>query len=225
MPVTDLSSAKTALARIIEQGEGGNSLDVETAHYGRFRSILDEYLAMRDQDPAFEPAHPVTAASVRTVEDEQPSGPMISDPTTAAVSDLFNVVNDLVLQVLSRYFSFGDETPEQRAVLTDVAVNLMFTAINPVGRLLAVLPVGDDHPGMTAGANFQLAYRANFLLTHRRVAWIRFVERLEQGASFADGVGGDAATRSVLLRVAESFRKNAASLRAHVEAAQDDRLA
>lgn len=225
IPVTDLASAKIALARIIEQGEGGTSHDVEVAHYGRFLAVLDEYLAIREQDPGFEPAHPVTAASVRVVEDEQPSGPMITDATTVAVSDLFNVVNDLVLQVLSRYFSFGEETSEQLAVLTDVAVDLMFGAINPLGQLLAVLPVGDAHPGMTAGANFQLAYRANFLLSHRRVAWIRFAERLEQAASFADGVGDDAATRSVLLRVAEGFRKNASSLRAHVEADADDRPA
>lgn len=222
IPVTDLASAKIALARIIEQGEGGTSLDVETAHYGRFRTILGEYLAMREQDPDFQPAHPVTAASVRTVEDEQPSGPMITDPIAGAVSDLFNVVNDLVLQVLSRYFSFGEESPEQLAVLTDVAVDLMFGAINPLGRLLAVLPVGEDHPGMTAGANFQLAYRANFLLPHRRVAWIRFAERLDQAASFADGVAGDAATRRVLTGVAKHFRKNVAALLAHTDLAPDE---
>ena len=222
VPVTDLASAKVALARIIEQGEGGTSLDVATAHYGRFRAMLDEYLEMRDQDPGFEPAHPVTAASVRSVEDEQPSGPMISDPTTAAVSDLFNVINDLVLQVLSRYFSFGEETPEQLAVLTEVAVDLMFSGINPLGQLLAVLPVGHDHPGKTAGANFQLAYRANFLLPHRRVAWIRFAERLEQAASFGDAVEGDRAARSLLRSVAVDLRKSASTLRTHAEVMQDE---
>ncbi|HUP86416.1 MAG TPA: ferritin-like domain-containing protein [Acidimicrobiales bacterium] len=220
-PVTDLASAKVALARIIEQGEGGSSLDLEVAHYGRFRSMLDEYLAMRGQDPTFEPAHPVAAASARTVEGEQPSGPMITDPTTRDVSDLFNAVNDLVLQVLSRYFSFGEETREQLGVLADVAFDLMVGAINPLGGLLAVLPVGDNEPGMTAGANFQLAYRSNFLLPHQRVAWVRFAERLDEAASFASSVNGDAATQAVLSRVAEGFRRNAGSLRAHLGAVQD----
>jgi hypothetical protein len=45
--------------------------------------------------------------------------------------------------------------------------------------------VGPDHPGATAGANFQLPYRANFLLPHRRSAWIRFAERLDELAAFA----------------------------------------
>ena len=58
MPVTDLASAKTALVRIIEQGEGGTSRDMASSHYGRFVAILEEYLALREEDPSFEPSHP-----------------------------------------------------------------------------------------------------------------------------------------------------------------------
>ena len=46
-----------------------------------------------------------------------------------------------------------------------------------LGFLLARLPVGPDHPDVTAGANFQLPCRASFLLPHRRSAWLRFAER------------------------------------------------
>src|SRR5262249_59927466 len=49
----------------------------------------------------------------------------------------------------------------------------------------ARLPVGPDHPGVTAGANFQPPYRASFLLPHRRSAWLRFAERLDELAAFA----------------------------------------
>ena len=39
---------------------------------------------------------------------------------------------------------------------------------------------------MTAGANFQLFYQKSFLLPHRRATWIRFTERLDEAAEFAD---------------------------------------
>lgn len=217
--VTDLASAKLALTRIIEQGEGGSSRDVTTAHYGRFVTILDEYLTARAADPSFEPAHPVTAATVRTVEDEEPSGPVITDPVTSAVSDLFNVVNDLVLHILSRFFAFGDESPRQQAVLTDAAVGLMFGAVKPLGLLLASLPVGGEHPGQTAGANFQLAYRANFLLPHQQVAWIRYAERLEEAADFADGVDAGGPTGAALSPISAFMRRTAATFWTHLDAA------
>jgi hypothetical protein len=87
--------------------------------------------------------------------------------------------------MIARYFAFGHETPEQRQVLAHAAVDLMFQAIKPLGLLLARLPVGPDHPDVTAGANFQLPYRASFLLPHRRSAWLRFAERLDELAAFA----------------------------------------
>jgi hypothetical protein len=45
-----------------------------------------------------------------------------------------------------------------------------------------------DHPNATAGADFQLPYRASFLLRHRRSAWLRFAERLDELAAFAAGL-------------------------------------
>ena len=215
--VTDLETSLTALNRIIEQGEGGTSTDVERAHYGRFRTILDEYLALREADPDFSPAHPVGAAIVRTVEGDPPAGPIITDQTTAAVSDLFNVLNDLVLQMLCRYFAFGHESGEQLALLANTAVGLMFSAIKPLGMLLATMPVGDEHPGVTAGANFQLAYRSNFLLPHRRVAWIRFAERLEEAAEFADSMEADGRTAQVVESVSEGLRRTMGRMTAHIE--------
>ena len=217
MPVTDLASAKTALVRIIEQGEGGTSRDMAQAHYGRFVAILEEYLRLLEEDPTFEPAHPVSAAIVRTVEGDPPSGPFITDPTTAAVSDLFNVINDLLLQMLCRYFAFGHETKGQSTALVSASIETMFGAVKPLGLLLAKLPVGAEHPGWTAGASFQLAYRSSFLLPHRRAAWIRFVERFEQAAIFARGIDGDGATSAVLADVARFLEKTAASLTVHIE--------
>jgi hypothetical protein len=190
---------------------------VEGSHFGRFQAVLDEYLEVRAADPSFTPAHPVTAAVVRGVEGEPLTGPRITDPTTAAVSDLFNVVNDLILQMICRYFAFGHESGEQLGTLAYSAVGLMFMAIKPLGLLLAGLPVGDELPGATAGANFQLAYRANFLLPHRRVAWVRFAERLEEAAEFAGSIEGSERVRQTLEGVQRGLEMTLQRLSEHIE--------
>ena len=169
------------------------------------------------EDPGFDPAHPVVAAAVRSVEGIEPEV-YLTDPVTGACSDLFNAVYELLLQLIARYFAFGHETSQQRQVLAHTAVGLMFRAIKPLGLLLARLPVGPDHPDVTAGANFQLPYRASFLLPHRRSAWLRFAERLEELAAFADGLrpaGGE----DVVADVAVALRRAAAGMTAHVETA------
>jgi hypothetical protein len=216
LPVTDLGSALEALERIVVQGEGaiGSS---ETSHFARFSRVLDELVAIRGDDPSFDPAHPVTAAMVRPFQGGEMPGPQITDPTTAAVSDLFNVVYDLLLQMLCRYFAFGHETSEQQAALADVAVSLMFGATRPLGLLLASMPVGDQLPGATAGANFQLAYKSNHLLPHRRVAWIRFSERLDEAADYASAISAEGEARRVLDAVARSLRDSLVRLSAHIE--------
>jgi Ferritin-like len=214
-PITDLEGANRALERIVEQGEGATG-DWATAHYGRFLTMLSDYLAMRNEDPDFEPAHPVVAAGMRGVEGIEPDV-YITDPTTGGCSDLFNAVYELLLQMVARYFAFGHETPEQRKVLAHAAVGLMFQAIKPLGFLLARLPVGPDHPDVTAGANFQLPYRASFLLPHRRSAWLRFAERLDELAHFAAGLhppGGEDVTATV----SGALSRTASNLMSHVEA-------
>jgi hypothetical protein len=213
-PITDLAGANQAIERIVEQGEGARG-DWANAHYGRFLAVLEDYRTMRKGDPAFEPAHPVVAAAMRSVEGIEPDV-YISDPATGGCSDLFNAVYELLLQIIARYFAFGHETPEQRQMLAHTAVDLMFEAIKPMGLLLAALPVGPDHPDVTAGASFQLPYRASFLLPHRRSAWLRFTERLDELADFADGlhppVGAD-----VVAAVAGALRRVAVNMTAHIE--------
>ena len=213
-PITDLAGANRAIERIVEQGEGARG-DWAKAHYGRFLAVLDDYQAMRKEDPAFEPAHPVAAAAMRDVEGFEPDV-YITDPTTGGCSDLFNAVYELLLQMIARYFAFGHETPGQRQVLAHTAVGVMFGAIKPLGLLLARLPVGSDHPGVTAGANFQLPYRASFLLPHRRSAWLRFAERLNELADFADRLHPPVGADKVAA-VAGALRRAAATMTAHIE--------
>jgi Ferritin-like len=215
VPIVDLDASRHAIVRIVEQGEGARG-DWSEAHYGRFLAVLEEFLAVKKEDPSFEPAHTVEPAAVRPADGVAPDI-WITDPTTAAVTDLFNVVYDLILQIVVRYFAFGEETDEQLDILADTAVGLMFVAIRPLGLLLATLPIGTEHPGVNAGANFQLAYRSSFLLPHRRSAWIRFSERLYEAADFADGIDGPPAVRSVLDGVSTQLRALLVRLSPHLD--------
>ncbi len=213
-PITSLEQANAAIERIVEQGEGATG-DRDEAHYGRFLELRDEYFRTRAAEPDFDPVHPVVAAGMRSVEGIEPDF-YITDQTTGQCSDLFNAIYELLLQMIARYFAFGHETAEQRAYLANAAVDLMFQAIKPLGIMLAGLPVGPEHPGATAGANFQLPYRASFLLPHRRAAWIRYAERLNDLAAFASEIQSPDG-QATLAEVAGSLREVASGLLAEVE--------
>jgi hypothetical protein len=181
--VTDLVSARRALETIVEQGEGASG-DWRKAHFGRFHDILDDYIVMQKDDPRFEPARPVLAANVRPPE----SGvevPLIGDPLTARVVDLFNVAYEMLLQVLYRFFAHTEETDRQLILLASVAFAVMQKLIRPLGSLITELPVGPEYPGMMAGPSFELFYEADYFFPHRDAAWIVLEERMREAASYA----------------------------------------
>jgi len=201
--VTDLASARRAIDTIVEQGEGARG-EWRDAHFGRLLGILDEYLDLRRLDPDFEPARPVVAAAVRP---HGTSGgmPILADPGTMRCMDLLNVVYEVLLQLLSRYFAHTDETPEQLEVLADVSVGLMYTAIKPLGSVVTTLPVGMDLPGVTAGPTFELFYQVDYLLPHQKAAWILMEERLRDAAAFAVRCG-EACTPALMEPLAKVAR-------------------
>src|SRR5256714_986196 len=94
--VIDLASASVAIELIVEQGEGARG-DWVKSHFGKFVGILEDFLAMRGLDPAFEPARPVLPVYLRQPPDiDQVT--LIEDPLTRRVADLFNAVYEVVLQ-------------------------------------------------------------------------------------------------------------------------------
>jgi hypothetical protein len=136
---------------------------------------------------------------------------------TAKVADLFNVVYEVLLQVLYRLLARIDETDAETAVLADVTVGLMYDAIEPLGNLLATLPVGPELPGATAGAPFELFYQPDYLLPHHRAAWLLFAERLHDAASLADRLSDDVspvgAIGATLARYAQQLAAQGESMR------------
>jgi len=187
--VTDLASAHAAIDVIVEQGEGATG-DWRAAHFGTFLEIYDEYLAMRAADPSFEPARPVLPGHVRAHRYGD-AVPLIDDPLTRRVADLFNVANEVMLLALTRFFAHTDETPDQLRTLESVGVGLMFAAIKPLGQLLTTLPFGPSAPGRTTGPTFELFYIGGYLLPHREAAWTLIAERLRQAAVLAKRIEED----------------------------------
>src|SRR6267378_8158053 len=84
--VTDLASASAAIEITVEQGEGARG-DWVTSHFGKFVGILEDFLAMRALDPAFEPARPVLPVYLRQPPDVD-QVTFIEDRLTRRVADL-----------------------------------------------------------------------------------------------------------------------------------------
>src|SRR5262249_26928272 len=180
--VTDVASAQRALDTILEQGEGARG-QWETAHFGQFVDILDEYRTMVAADPAVQPVQPVRFATVRPGQRDA-CVPLIGDPVPAGCSDLFNVSYEILLQILERYFAHTEETDAQLATLANAAITLMAGVLGPLGDLITTLPVGPEHPGRTAGPSFELFYEDDDLMPHRASAWTLLEELVRDASAF-----------------------------------------
>jgi CDGSH-type Zn-finger protein/truncated hemoglobin YjbI len=216
--VTDLDSAQRAIDTILEQGEGPRG-DWRDAHFGKFVEILDEYQQMRAANPGFDPVRPVIAANVRPPQRDV-EVPMITDPLTARVADLFNVGYEILLQVFYRYFAHTEETDAQLKVLADATVSLMLSVLQPLANVITTLPAGPGHEGKTAGPSFELFYEADYLLPHREAAWTLLTERLEIAASFCVSVGSNCSPQVAgrLSPITTALQEIAQTLAAHLPA-------
>jgi CDGSH-type Zn-finger protein/truncated hemoglobin YjbI len=213
--VTDLASAQKAIDTILEQGEGARG-HWEHAHFGQFVQILDEYREMVAANPRFDPVRPVIFATVRRSEYGD-TVPQISERVTSRCGDLFNVSYEILLQTFERYFAHTEESDEQLATLADATVGIMLRVLRPLGNLITTLPVGPDHPGMTAGPSFELFYENDYLMPHREAAWALLEERLRETANFC-GLVQEIASDSVaaeLAPVEEALNDVADSLATH----------
>ncbi len=189
VPVTDLASAQRAIDEILEQGEGARG-HWETAHFGQFVTILDEFERAREANRGLMPARPVLPVNVRPC-DRDVEVPLTDDPVTAKVMDLFNVAYEILLQIFERFFAHTAETDAQLKALADATMSLMFGVIKPLGDLITTLPAGPSYPGANAGPSFELFYESDYLLPHREAAWALLTERLDVAAEFCQQVVAD----------------------------------
>jgi hypothetical protein len=106
-----------------------------------------------------------------------------------------------------------DESADQIGTLANVVVGLMNDVIGPLADILSTMPIGPEHPGRTAGATFELFYQPDYLLPHRRAAWLVGAELLT-GAAINAEIEGRRDRRvepvvSALRAHAEALRENA----------------
>ena len=215
--VTDVASAQRAIDEILEQGEGPRG-HWQDAHFGQFVAILDEYVQLREANPAFNPVRPVVPVNVRPAERDTDI-PLVSDPVARRVMDLFNVSYEILLLMLQRFFAHTEETDPQLKALADATIALMFGAIKPLGDLVTRLPAGPEYPGRTAGPSFELFYESDYVLPHREAAWILLTERIRQAAEFCEpGAPCDPAVTGGLAEVRSSLTGIADALAAHLPA-------
>jgi hypothetical protein len=213
--VTGLTSAHAAIEEIIEQGEGARG-DWQSAHYGRFLRIWDEYSQLREQDPSFDPARPVIPAFTRQPFDIAEPQPLLTEPATRTVAELFNLGYETLLQLLTRFFTHTDETDEQLGVLTESAFELMASVLAPLGRALTRLPAGAAHPGRTAGPTFEMYYQMGNFIPARGAAWALLSERVATMADRCADAGSGDAVPAAVGAVTEAAATVAARLASHV---------
>ena len=175
--VTDLDSALRAVGEIIEQGEGARG-HWEDAHYGRFLKIWDEYHALRTADPTFEPARPVVAAFTRQPFDLTALVTVITNPEAHRVAEITTIAYEVLLHLLTRFFTHTDETDEQLQLLISAAFDLMGNIIRPLGHALTQLPVDSAADGRNAGFAFEMHYLMGNLVPWRQPAWALLRERI-----------------------------------------------
>ncbi len=165
--VTDVPSAIAAVRQIVDEGEGSSD-DDGSSHFARFLMMYRELVAELERDPDFEPARDVVS-DPRTGTGE--FGTIITNPSTARISELFDLGYGVMIQMLMRLFAHTDETDAEIAGLESVAFfPLMTTVIRPLSEILTQLPAFEEAADPMAGPSFAFPRRLA-MLPHREAAW------------------------------------------------------
>src|SRR5262249_57962245 len=77
--------------------------------------------------------------------DNEEPAPQPTEPLTRRVAELFNLGYEVLLQVLTRFFTHTDETDEQLDALVHAALGIMGGVLKPLGTALTRLPMGSGH--------------------------------------------------------------------------------
>jgi CDGSH-type Zn-finger protein/uncharacterized Fe-S cluster protein YjdI len=214
--------AKTALAgfsAIVEQGEGAPA-DAAGSHFQRFAAIRSEYTALKEADPAFEPAFPAAVNPVLRTPMRPAGRVWIEDEAAAATADVANAIYGLMLRLIAYAYQIPRPAPE-KSLAIDLALGLM-RAFMPLAQRTARLPAGPSHPACHAGVSF-VALRDAAPLPPGPGARRFFTERLAElvGATQALGAPQDARVGAAL-RVFTDLERRA---RQGFAAEQDYRIA
>jgi CDGSH-type Zn-finger protein/uncharacterized Fe-S cluster protein YjdI len=146
--------SKTALAAfdaIVRQGEGATT-DSERSHYHRFADIRTELTALRQANPAFEPAWPAATNPVLRRPPRPEGRVWLENPDASATVDIANASYGLMLRLLAQSYLMPGPSAE-KSLVVDLGIGLM-RAFSPLAEHAARLPAGPSNPGCHAGASF-----------------------------------------------------------------------
>lgn len=183
--VTNITTAKEAIQRIVEQGEGAQA-DVKTGHYALFVGIQKEYEAMKLADPSFEPGRPVMVNPYTHIPGDILDANkvnLVEDAGAVALCNLFDGAYEVLVQMLGRLFSHAEESDAEVKLLGDITVGFMTRIITPLAYMITRLPAGPSHEGLCAGPSFYLP-RNMSTPPHKRAAWLLWRERMKELAAY-----------------------------------------
>ena len=149
--VTDLKSAREAIATIVTQGEGAGGEEVDS-HFCRFTHIANELAAMTAADPQFEPAWPAATNPVMNRPVHSAAERVhLNEPRIARWVDIGNAIYTTSLRCLLQGFTVRERGAKATWLHASFA---LMRAMVPVGQGLASRPGTTDADGPHAGLTF-----------------------------------------------------------------------
>jgi hypothetical protein len=181
--INSAEAAVRAIQEVIDEGEGGE-VDVENSHWQRFLRIERELADELQEDPGFEPAHPVVDNPVTR---PHPGGTVL-DGVARDVAELFSHLYTTVLLLLGQYYAPAGESPEQRAELQATARRSMSAILRPVAEVLTGIGLDRGDARLCAGAPFE-TYAPIGLPSTPAARWAVLDERLDRAHAEARRLG------------------------------------
>ena len=175
-PVICSITALKAFDAIISQGEGASEANPDS-HYCRFKAIREELAALKQANPAFEPAYPAACNPVLRKPVRQGLRIWIENEEAAKTVDLANSAYMLMLRLISHSY-LVPRPHASKALCIDLALGLM-RAMSPLAERAARLPAGPSNPEYNAGMSFT-ALRDSAPLPPGASADKFFIERLRE---------------------------------------------
>lgn len=152
--VTDLASAHAAIETIVEQGEGAAEHS-EDSHYQRFLEVREQLEHLLEEDPDFEPAHPVARNPVSVEPVDPRNRTRITDAEAVRVLDLANSIYNMMLRFLVQAYGRDPGEADHKRLFVTLSREMM-SLLTLVCEYLSSLPAGEEHPGVNAGMTFTM---------------------------------------------------------------------
>ena len=151
--ITNEVSAKQAIQKIVEQGEG--AVSTKGSHFETFSTIRDEYEQLLKANPRFAPARPtVTNPVMRKPMPDERGVVWVTHPVSEKYMDLSNGLYNLMLRFLIQIYSQSERAPHGKSKLLSSAFSTMH-ALSASASVLSALPATLDGDG-NAGISFAI---------------------------------------------------------------------